>query len=444
MLDLTKEIQLEPIFRKKYIIARILLHVIFFIVAFFVLYNILFAVVTLDFSFENPILNKNTNLNPHISTGRELPKDGKFLANETLLDNASPIGEFSKASVTFSSTENNSAVENISVTINKSYQALRYPTGSPLGFKNGSLLTTPDGSYYMVSDGALRKFSNTDTIVKLGYPKSAFLEISKDDLKYNRIGNEINDTLSYPNDTIFAIGDTYFQLKDGRLFPFISVQAFLTQFDQTIAIAKSKDFFQTNPVAEKFIGFADGTLASYDVSVYILSKGKSYPIMNPETFLAMGFKWEDIIPINQNELGAYEKQKQFTHNDPHPDGTIFFDEKNEKYFLIENGKKLPITNQSIIKTYSKQKPVIINTEGLEKFSSCTLKKKLFNDGTFTCDIPLEDLNNFIGNDYQIKTTFPNATKLSTFSIKFSTPMTWNSMRNSLSKIKTKIINRQTL
>jgi len=222
----------------------------------------------------------------------------------------------------------------------------------------------------------------------------------------------------------------------------VSARAFLSQFDGISAIAKDKDFLSRYPVSETYLGFADGTLVSSAESVFILSEGKSYPIENDVTFSAMGFSWDDVIAVTANEIGVYKKQKQFTRNDSHPNGTIFVDQKTNKYFIIKDKKRKPIISPALIKTYSKQKPVLASSLEAEKESSCTLKKKFFSSNTYECRVSLKDLTLLTGNDYQMSATFSNSAKPSSINATFSTPLTFHSLRNSLSTIKTKLKNRQ--
>ncbi|NTW27497.1 MAG: hypothetical protein HGA36_04190 [Candidatus Moranbacteria bacterium] len=442
MFDFTKQVILPNSLQKKYQVARAILHLFFLFIIVFIAYEILFPIVSLTFSLDNPTSKTNNLIMPVITRTNAFPENGKLLANDTLLDNANPIGQFAKADVTLVKGKNGKSIDNAKVEISRSYQAFRYPLGEPVGFKDGTLLTTAtDGAYYIVSDGKLRKFSNTDIILKFGYPKDAFITVQASDLKYNQLGAAITNNDTYPADTLFVINNNHYQLQDGKLLPFVSTQAFLTNFDNVAAIAKNDDFFASYPASEQMLGFADGTLVSIDFAVYIVSELKKYPVMNPETFVAMGFNWDDIIAINQNEISIYEKQKQFTHDDPHPNGTIFVDQKTSQHFIVENETKRPILSDPIVKTYSKQKPVLANLEGLEKGTSCTLKKQLFNANSFTCSLPLDEMTTFPGNDYQIKMTSPVDTTLNTISLTFSTPVTPNNMMISLGKIKAKIINR---
>lgn len=440
MFDLTKEIKIEKTLHKKYLILRAFLHIFFGIACCFVIYTILFPTISLDFLFDSPTSQKNSLSQPRIESADGTQQtDGKITANDKLIINANPLGQFSKAKITFTLDNSKSDISNTLVQIKKSYQAFRYPEGTPFGFKNGTLLTTPSGAYYIISNGQLRKFANTDIILKLGYPKNAFLKVSEKDLAYNEVGDEITNADVYPENSLFAINDTYYQLKNNQLFPYVSTRAFLSQFEANNAIVKDESFLASNQIAETQLGFADGTLVSSDTSVYILSEDKSYPVMNPETFLAMGFNWDDVIPVSQDELNVYNKQKQFTYRMPHPNGTIFVDKISKKYFVVDNGSKRPVLSEAIAATFAKQKPIVVDIQGVELSDSCSLKKPLFDSNTFQCNTSLENLVNLVGGNYEITSTFSNKANLDTVNIKFSTPFNWQNMRISLGAIKNKIL-----
>jgi hypothetical protein len=402
--------------------------------------RILFPSADLVFSFGNANSLKNTLVPPRTAAEPDKTTKSSVAAGSALIFNANPLGNFSNATITFTTDKNYRGIEKTSIRLRKSYQSFFYPIGEPAGFRDGTLLTTDDGSYYIVSDGTLRRFSNTDIILKLGYPKSSFLQVSRDDLQYNKKGADITDADTYPDDTFFAIGDTYYQLKNRQLYPFASTRAFFSQFDAIQAIIKGSDFLNRYEVPDSILGFADGTLGSSDISVFILSEGRSYPIESVDTFLQMGFDWNDVIALDADELGAYERQKQFTHNQPHPDGTLFLDRKTQEYSVIENGEKHPIRSAAVAATYSKQKPVLADLQESDESVSCQLEKAVFSGNTYSCNVPLNSLSQFIGNDYQIDATFSDETKLQGIDVTFSTPLTWENLRSSLSRIKTGLKN----
>jgi len=330
-------------------------------------------------------------------------------------------------------------MEKFDVKIRKSYRAFFYPTGKPAGFRNGTLLSS-NGSYYIVYDDKLHEFSEAAIVLKFGYSKNSFLEVSQNDLRYNEIGNAITDANNYPDGSLFAISDTYYQMQNQKLVPFVSTRAFFSQFEANQAIIKNDDFLKNYPLSDDQLGFVDGTLASFEQSVFILSEGKSYPVADAETFVQMGFDWNNVVALDSEELNIYKKQKQFDRNQPHPNGTIFFDQTIEKYFVIKNNEKHLIENDAVAKNYSKQKFVIANSKESETSFSCQLKKNLLSSSKYSCNVPLDSFENFLGNDYQIETKFANEAKVSDIDVTFSTPLNWLNLRSSLSRIKASLRN----
>ena len=437
MFDLTKEIHLDPLSRRKYIVLRTMLYLIFIIGVFFIFSRIIFPSVPLIFSFANLNSLKNTLVAPRIFPAQNSVFKGTIPANSTLIFDANPIGNFSTADIALVTDKKYDDIENSGIKIRKSYQAFFYLTGSPAGFKNGSLLLS-NGAYYIVFGNKLHKFSQPEIITKLGYQKEAFLEVPQDELKYNEIGMEITGSDKYPDGTFFYINENYYQLRDQKLFAFISPQAFLSHFDSKQAVIQNEDFLKNYPLAEEQLEFADGTLASYGESVYILSNGKSYPIADADTFMRMGFIWDDVIPIDSGELSTYKKQKQFTLSQPHPDGTIFFDQATEKLFIIKGNEKHPIESEYIARGYYKQKYINADSAKSEVSAFCNLEKSFLSNQKYSCQINIDSLNNLPGNDYQFETKFTNQLKINNIETVFLTPIKLTNLHYSLSKIKERL------
>lgn len=433
MFDLTKNIKLDEHHQKIYEFARVALYTLFIVGALLVAYKILFPSQFLTLSLVNLNSTKNTLVNPRQGNGA-IPVKGKMPANNIFTFDANPLGDFSSVDLNFTIDKGFDANE-VLITARKSYQSFFYPTGQPLGFKSGSLLTTPDGNYFIVSNGALRRFENPNIILEFGFPKNSFISISNEELKFNQTGPDISSSNTYPDDTLFLIEENFYQLKNNQLLPFVSNRAFLSQYQSIQAIPKNKDFFNTYPASEIAIGFADGTIASAGGSAFILSKGKSYPIADFNTFEAMGFFWDNVVALESDELGAYEQQKQFTLRQPHPDGTFFFDKESGKYFMINERKKLPALSSAVLKTYLPKGAIEANEADLEKEVSCVLKKKLFSTNKYSCQMSLERIADSLGNNYEIQAKFSKDTKINEISSNFSTPLSITNLKYSLWKIK---------
>ncbi|EKE24921.1 MAG: hypothetical protein ACD_5C00356G0008 [uncultured bacterium] len=433
MIDLTKNIRLDKNSQKKYMLAKTTMYAGFVLGMIIVANKILFPSQTLNLFFENLNAAKNTIVNPRFTDGK-IPSKGNIAKDNTLIFNANPLGNFSSVEINFH-TADKQDLSNSTVWVQKSYQAFFYPIGKPLGFKNGSLLTTQEGEYYIVSNGTLRRFANTNVILTLGFPKTAFTLVTNEDLKYNQTGEDITSLNSYPNGTLFVIDEKFYQLENGKLLAFVSDRAFLSEYQSIQAISKNRDFFNDYPLSENPLGFADGTIASAGGSAFILSGGKSYPIADFNTFEVMGFSWDNVIALESDEMGAYEQQKQFTLDQPHPNGIIFSDKNTNEYFIIDNGSKRPIKSQAILKTYQFQNEIAVDSNGSLKKLSCKLNKKIFPFKTYSCEIKLEEISSIIGNDYQLEAKLISDSKLKEINLNFSTPLSWKNMMTSLSKIK---------
>ena len=438
MINLTQKITLQSRWKKIYLVSKIFLYVISVLATFFVIYRILFPEISLDYSFgsinalKNTLFLMRTNLQDPI-------KSGSIKSTEKLFFNANPLGNFKDAKLNIMLEASSQLPKNALVKIHKSYSAFFYPIGAPLGFVNGSLLNL-NGNYYIISNGKARHFLSGLALDQLGYSRSSFVRISQEDLKLNPPGEDILNANSFPDDTLIVIGNQYYQFENQQLIPFISDKAFLSRFEAAQAIPKNEDFLKSKTVSESFIGFADGTLASSDQSVFILTRGQSYPIADSATFVAMGFDWKNVIPLTPAEINAYKRQKQFTVNQSHLDGTLLYDKNKNKYFVIDNGQKRPLENQLAAKTYAKVPPVLVDSRSLEKSVSCSPTKASLTFHTYTCNLNLADISDLVGTDYQFETSFENDVKLQSINVVLYTQLNQPNLMTSLSLIKYRILN----
>ena len=130
----------------------------------------------------------------------------------------------------------------------------------------------------------------------------------------------------------------------------------------------------------------------------------------------MGFNWNDVIALEPDEVGLYQQQKQFTLNQPHPDGTLFVDQKTNEYFVIDSGKKRPILSPAIAATYSKQKAVVADQQSLNTSVSCVVSAQIFTKNTYDCSAPLQEINSFPGSYYQVDAKFPMTAKITQLNV----------------------------
>lgn len=433
MLDLKKEIILMQPWKKRYLISKIILYIAFLIAVLVFAYKIIFPSISFDFNFKTSGALSNTIIAPRNSDQSKLNK-GTINSEGKIIFDTTPMGNFSDITISFDLENGSLPLKNGTVSVKKSYQAFFYPIGQPMGFKNGSLLSTEDG-FYLISDGLVRKFSSPQVLQTMGYSKNNFTQVSPEDLRYNKQGPDITDATTYPNGTIFKIDEEYYQLKNSTLSKFISNRAFLSQYTDNDALRKDASFLEEKKVTEEVLGFADGALVSFGGSAFILSNGKSYPFNGPETFQALGYTWNDVVSADSDEIGIYAKQKLFYQNQPHPDGTIFLDSEIGAYYIISNQQKLPLLGQNIVKTYLRNNPVLVTSQSLIISDSCTLKKNIFSLRSYSCKIPLEKFKNLAGNDYQFSASLGAPVKISQIHTVFYTSVKKENVFKTLANIK---------
>lgn len=379
--------------------------------------------------------NKGNAVNPRNENGI-LIKDGKFPAGQKNYFDASLVGSFSEIRISFTPNKLSQNPENDRISLRKSYRAFLYPEGTPIGFKNGTLVKN-NNNFYLVSDDKLRKFHNKTVLISLGFSENAFMAVNDSDLKYNAPGENIIDTKKYPANSLFKIGESYYLLNDQNILErFVSTGAFRSQYDENLAIVKNADFLENYQIAENPIGFADGSLISYGTSAFIASKNKIYPIGDPEIFLNQGYDWKDIIPVSGDEFSLYEKEKLFTLTSVHPNGTVFFTPDSGEWYKIEDKQKHLLPSEKIALSWLKKKPIAVSVKSLETLGSCNLKKEFW--GNYSCIIPLNDKEDTAGKYYEFSFVTKKDLRVDNLNLLYEKNMTMQNLKLSLRSMILKI------
>jgi hypothetical protein len=321
----------------------------------------------------------------------------------------------------------------------KSYRAFLYPTGAPADFPDGSLVKWND-NFYLVSNGKLRKFSDSSALEYFGLRKENFEEVSEDELGLNKAGREIKKGDPYPDDCLIKIGDDFYKFKNEKLEKFVSAKAFLSSFDSSQSVEKNPDFIDKYPLSENIIGFGDGTLLAFGESAYAVEDEKIFPIADASVFEALGWDWDDVIWASGEEIGMYEKGKIFDLKNPHPNGTVFKTTEESKYYLIQQREKREITSESVLKKYLKNNPVTVERESENAAAACELEREfeIFGSSLF-CHLPVSELQNFVSNNYQFRVSFSEAVEADNLTLTAKRLVNWNNFKFALLEIKKKIL-----
>ncbi len=436
MFDLTKKIELDEKNYKHYRLFQTAVYLLALFLAVYLFIIIAFPTQFLTFSFLNPNSTKNNLANIRNSEGL-FPERGRIEGTKPLTFDASVIGNYSTGRVSIILSKKSEEFVSASLNARKSYQAFFYPEGEPVGFRDGTAVKS-EGNYYLVSDGKLKKFRNDSILETLGFDKNYFIETTAEDLKYNPKGEEISDISTYPNYSIFKIDNEYYILKDDILRKFVSSQAYLSSYADNQAIEKTADFLKKYPLSDDTEGFADGSLVSYGDSAFLVSNGKTLPIDSSITFENMGYSWDDLRKISGDEMAMYKKEKLFTIFSPHPDGTIFVTNEDQKYYLIKNNQKHSLPSSSAALSWSKNNPVIVSEMSLGIEGKCQLKKNPFSFRSYYCEIPLEKFKGLYGKDFEFVLNSESNIKIDTIDTSFKKSVTLENLKLAITETFAKI------
>lgn len=426
--DLTKEVSLSPKGRKKYMKLRATTYAIFLASIIFLAYVIIFPSVRFDFSF-NPgdKLGENPLIDPRDSSGNAL-ENGLIPDNSPAVFDATLFGNYSRVKVYVALDSDSDPLKERLLRVRKAHRAFLYPQGDSIGFKEGTLLRSGE-KYFIVSDGKLRKFESQSVVRQMGFIPEVFWEASGEDLRFNQLGEIITDPNNFPNSSLFKVADTYYILKREKLWPYVSEQAFFSNYRSEQAISKDEAFLSKFEISSDMEGFSDGTLISYGVSAYVVSGGKIFPINNVNTFTSLGYAWEDIIPVSGDEFSLYPKDKLLTISSVHPDGTIFDVAENSDWRLAKNKKILPLPTELIARSWlMKKTPILVSKESLETYASCYLEERSFFQNEYGCEILLAAFENISGKDYEFELPQGENISLDSLQVTFKKNPTWENLK----------------
>jgi len=386
--DLTPDIRLEPKSVRPYLLFRTALLSAFIAGTIFVVLSTVFTDARKHFGFRSYYGAENTIANPRYSDGAAT-ESGHVGERQELISNVSASGDFSKIVFSFRQ-DDGSAPPSGAVSVIRAYRSFLVPNGTPVGFRDGSLLSS-EGRYFLVSDGKPRPFPSETDIRNRGYDPKSFLSVAPETIAAIGEGTEIAEEESLPKGALIAHDDERYLVRDGSAFPFSSERAFRSRYRDEDVLPVDDGVFSTLSASDEPIGFLDGTLISYGEAVYAVEGTVLRPIDSPETFLGKGYAWDSVIPATGEEFGIYGRGRLYTEQQPHPDGTVFLDTVTEQAFLVESGTKREIP-AAVLPQFSAITPVPASEADL---GGCELRERL------SCEIAWDPDSAGVGAEYQI-------------------------------------------
>lgn len=186
-----------------------------------------------------------------------------------------------------------------------------------LGYPDGSVLSSPEGSVYLIQGGLKRRFANTSALKT--------------------------------------------RVDASRIIPV--TEAILAGFEEGVPI-KFADY--------SLIRVPSGT-------VYLLTGDRKRPIESMEVFRSIGFNPEEIEDVLPEEADPYAEGDLITLKSAYPTGALLQNNRTGGVYFVENGVKRPIIAAEIMKVnYPNKKIFAVSPETLEKYPSAEPVR--FRDG----------------------------------------------------------------
>lgn len=185
---------------------------------------------------------------------------------------------------------------------------LKYEQGTAIAFPNYSLLRSPTGTVFLIVDDARRGIDSMETFRSIGFDPDEIIDVTWDDLASYSIGENITMDSLYPEGHLLqntTSGGIYF-VQDGVKHPLISKTLLEINYSGWRIHPTDPTELDEYPTGSK-VTLPDGLLAKTDEdpTVYVISDGDRRPIISGEVFESMGWKWEQIISVDQKTLDLH-------------------------------------------------------------------------------------------------------------------------------------------
>jgi len=182
----------------------------------------------------------------------------------------------------------------------------KYEIGEPMAFSNYSLLKGSSGDIFLLVDGIRRKIYSDTLFKKIGFRQEEIVSVDSADLIQYPEGKPI--TTPYPSGALLRdeISGLVYYVQDDMKYPVIDEIILSNNFPyESINDVGSSELNVFN--LGDSVKLRDGTLIKNynNPTVYIIAQGKKLPIINAQTFEAMGYCWDNIIVVNDRILNFH-------------------------------------------------------------------------------------------------------------------------------------------
>jgi SpoIID/LytB domain protein len=182
----------------------------------------------------------------------------------------------------------------------------RYSVGTA-GFRAGTLLRTPDGKVWIVSDGVRRHIVSGAVFDGLGYDRGVIRNVSAGEGALHPVGSSVRSASVHPNGTLLkgSSAAVYF-LDNGKRRHVQSAHILASQFRRDEIVTVPDSTLSRYPTGAK-LGFRDGTLIrTPDDKVWAISDGMRRHIVSGQVLSGLGYNRDVIRDVSADDAALHE------------------------------------------------------------------------------------------------------------------------------------------
>lgn len=180
-----------------------------------------------------------------------------------------------------------------------------YPSGSPISFPNYSLLRSPSGTVYLLVDDIRRGFLSQEAFRSHGFSPDEVVDATQEELNAYQEGVPITPNTKNPQGVLLQSKTTggIFHVINGKKHPIMSPEILRINF-ATSSIVQETDLKLEEYPTEEYVKFPDGTLVAAVGSpdVFVIENGLRRHIEDETTFLTYGWGWNQIVWTNERSV----------------------------------------------------------------------------------------------------------------------------------------------
>jgi len=180
-----------------------------------------------------------------------------------------------------------------------------YEEGTPVKFANYSLIQSGRGMKFLLVDDTKRPFLTEKIFKQLGYHPDEVIEATDEELQEYKNGRFISELDIFPMGAIVRspVSDDLYYVHNGEKAVIMSDSILKNRLQRQSIIDIAADELRIFKLV-KPLKFKEGTLVKgeHERTVYIISDGMKLPIPSEETFLGMGWKWENVQLVDRLSL----------------------------------------------------------------------------------------------------------------------------------------------